>query len=120
MYDIGRRHVRFGLVIVVIADEILDGVLGKEAPEFLIELGGEGLVVDHHQRRPIDAGDGLRHREGLARSGDAKQHLMLVAAIETFRQLADRASLVAGQREIGHQVEAVVNRRHTNWQSYYT
>ena len=48
---VGGRHVGLGLVVVVVADEVLDGVVRKEAPELLVELRRQGLVVDHHQRR---------------------------------------------------------------------
>ena len=48
---VGGRDVGLGLVVVVVADEVLDGVLGKEALELLVELGGQRLVVRHDQRR---------------------------------------------------------------------
>src|SRR5205814_6341934 len=85
----------------------------------LIELRGERLVVDHHERRPVHFRDGLRHREGLARAGDAEEHLMLVAALEAVDELADGALLIAREREIRDEREAVVQGRHTNRQSYY-
>ena len=94
---VGRRDVGLGLVVVVVADEVLDGVVGEEAPELLIELRRERLVVDHHQRRPVHRGDGLRHRERLARAGDAEQHLVRVAALQPLGQLADGARLVAAR-----------------------
>ena len=108
MYESVGGHVGFGLVVVVVADEILDGVLGKESPELLVELRGQRLVVDHDERRPVHASDGLRHRERLARAGHAEQHLMRVAAIETLDELADGARLVAGKLEVGHEAETVV------------
>ena len=44
----------------------------------------------------------------------AEEHLMRIAALEAFGQLADRARLVASQLEIGDKVEAVVQRGHGN------
>jgi hypothetical protein len=38
--------------------------------------------------------------ERLARSGDAEQDLVLVAALETVDELANGACLVAGERKI--------------------
>jgi hypothetical protein len=70
--------------------------------------------VDHDQRRPVHAGNGLCHRERLARAGDAQQHLVVVAALQAFHELADGALLVPGKREIGDQVEAVVQGGHRN------
>ena len=114
LLDVGvaGRHVRFGLVVVVVADEILDGVLGKEPPEFLEQLRGEGLVVRHHQRRPVHARNHLRHAVGLARAGDAEQHLVLVAAVQPLDQLGHGLDLVAGELEIRCEGEAVGDGRH--------
>jgi hypothetical protein len=39
------RDVGFGLIVIVVADEILDGVLGEEFLELLVKLGRESLVV---------------------------------------------------------------------------
>jgi hypothetical protein len=41
---VGRGDVGFGLVVVVVGDEVLDGVLGKELLELGVELGRQGLV----------------------------------------------------------------------------
>src|SRR5262245_28512907 len=116
---VGRRHVGFRLVVVVVADEVLDGVVGEETPELLEELRGQRLVVDHHQRRPVHSGDGLRHRERLAGAGDTEQDLVGVTAIEAFDELADRPFLVAGEGEVRDEVEAIVDGGHLNPQSYY-
>ena len=43
--DVALGDVGFGLVVVVIADEVADGVLGEELAELAVELCGEGLVV---------------------------------------------------------------------------
>ena len=55
----------------------------------------------------------LRHREGLARSGHAQQHLAQIAAVQPLDQLGDRPRLVAFQLEIGDEFEFVVERRHS-------
>ena len=47
---IGRRDIRLRLVVVVVADEVLDGVVRKEAFEFAVQLGGQDLVRRQHQR----------------------------------------------------------------------
>ncbi len=116
---VGRRHVGFGLVVVVVADEVLDGVLWKEPAEFLKELSRQRLVVHHHQRRAVDAGDGLRHRKRLARAGHAEQHLVRIASLQSLHELADGTRLIARQIELGHQGEAVVQRGHGNLRAYH-
>ena len=102
LLDVGvaRRHVGFGLVVVVVADEILDRVVGEEAPELLEQLGRQRLVVRHHQRGTVHAVDDLRHAVGLARAGDAEQHLVLVAAVQPVDQLRHGMDLIAGQLEV--------------------
>ncbi len=46
---VGARDVGLGLVVIEVADEIFDGVLGKKAFELGVELGGEGFVVRDDQ-----------------------------------------------------------------------
>ena len=77
---VGARHVRFGLVIVVVADEILDRVLREELAELAVELRGERLVRREDERGALHLLDHLRHGEGLARAGDAEQDLVLLLA----------------------------------------
>jgi hypothetical protein len=47
LLDVGvaRGDVRLGLVVVVVADEVLDGVVGEELLELAVELRRERLVV---------------------------------------------------------------------------
>ena len=50
---VGARHIGFRLVVIVIGDEIFDRVVGEEAPELAIELGGKRLVGREHQGRAL-------------------------------------------------------------------
>ena len=93
LVDVGvrLRDVGLGLVVVVVGDEVLDRVLREEGLELLVELGGQGLVVGQDQRRPVHLGQHGGDGEGLAAAGDPQQDLVLVAALEPGRQLADGA-----------------------------
>ncbi len=51
--NIALRNVGLGLVIVVIADEIMHRVVRKKLLELAIQLGGQRLIVREHQRRPL-------------------------------------------------------------------
>ena len=93
---VGARHVGFGLVVVVVADEVLDRVVGEEALELAVELGGQRLVGGEDQRRALGLLDDLRHGEGLARAGDAEQHLVALAVRDAVDELGDRRA--AGRR----------------------
>ncbi len=107
LLDVGvrRRHVRFGLVVVVVADEELHGIPRKESTELLIQLRRERLVVHHHQRGPIHAREDLRHREGLAGPGDTEQDLGPVAALKPFDQLRNGRGLVTPKLEVAFELE---------------
>ena len=52
--NVAGGNVGFRLVIVVIRDEILDGVVREKALELVIELRGQRLVVRQHERRTVD------------------------------------------------------------------
>ena len=66
--EVLRRHVRLGLVVVVVADEVLDGVVGQELAELVAELRRQRLVVGDDQRRLLHLGDDVGHGERLAAS----------------------------------------------------
>ena len=97
---VGARDIGFRLVVIVIADEIFDGVVGKETPELAVELCRQRLVGREDQGRALRLLDHLRHREGLARTGHAEQHLGAVVAAHAFDQFGDRLRLVALRVEV--------------------
>ncbi len=107
LLDIGvcARNVGFRLVIVVVRDEIFDGVVREEASELAIKLGGERLVRGQDQGGPLGAFDDLRHGEGFARAGDAKQHLIALMLVDARDQLLDGGRLIALRLEFGGQIE---------------
>ena len=70
--------VSFRLIIIIIADEIFDRIVREEGFKFGIKLRGEGLVRCHDQGGALRLLDDLRHGEGLAGAGHAKQDLIAV------------------------------------------
>ena len=94
-------HVGFGLVVVVIRHEILDGIVGEELFEFGGELGGQGFVVGHHDGRPLDFLNDVGHGERFAAAGHAQHGLEDGAVIDALRQPGHRLRLIAGHLEIG-------------------
>ena len=97
LLDVGvrARHIGFGLVVVVIGDEVFDGVVGEEALELAVELRRQRLVGREDQRRALRRLDDLGHGEGLAGAGDAEQHLVALVPVDAVDQLRDRGRLVA-------------------------
>ncbi len=102
---VGARHVGFGLVVVVVGDEILHRVVGEEALELAVELGRQRLVGRQHQGRALGRRDHLRGGEGLARAGDAEQHLVALVLVHARDQLGDGGGLVALGLVLRHQLE---------------
>ena len=105
--DIGVRVGNIGLrlVVVVVADEVLHGVVGKELLELRAELGRQGLVVGQHQGGPLDGLDDLGHGEGLSGAGDAQEDLLLQPALDARRQGGDGLRLVAGGLVFGYDLK---------------
>ena len=66
-------NVGLGLVVVVVADEVLDRGVGEELAELVAELRRQGLVVGDDQRRALQALDRRGHRERLAGPGRPEQ-----------------------------------------------
>jgi hypothetical protein len=102
---VGARDIGLGLVVVVVGDEILDRVVREEALELAVELGGQRLVRRQDQRRALGALDHLRHGVGLARAGDAEQHLGLLAVGDALDQFGDGGRLVALGFILGGQLD---------------
>ena len=101
---VGARDVGLGLVIIVVADEIFDRIVGEEALELAVELGGEDLV----RARCTSAGRcsvsmTLAMVKVLPDAGDAEQHLALLAVERGLDQFLDRRRLVAGRLVVGLQ-----------------
>ena len=92
---VGGGQIGFRQVVIVIADEIFDGVLREEAAEFVEELRGERLVVRQDHGRAVLRLDDLGHGEGLAGAGDAEQDLVLFAGRDTADELVDGFGLIA-------------------------
>jgi len=45
------RQIGLRLVVVEVANVVLDGVVREELSELGVQLGGQGLVMRQHQRR---------------------------------------------------------------------
>jgi hypothetical protein len=108
--QVALRHIGLGLVVVVVADEILDRVLREELAELAVQLRGQRLVGRKHDGRAAQPGDHVGHGEGLAGAGDAQQRLEHLAVAHALDQLVDRLGLVAGRRVRQEQLERRVGK----------
>ena len=97
---IGLRDVGLGLVVVVVAHEVLDRVVRQHLAQLVGQLGRQRLVRRHHQGRPLKSLDQPGRRRRLARTGRAEQDGIAVAALDAALQIVDRGRLVARRREV--------------------
>ena len=90
------RDISFGLIIVVVADEVLDGVFWEKLFELGVELGSQCLVVGKDQGRVLDRGDHVGDGVGLAGAGCAQQGLVFHPVLNTLNQLSNGFRLITG------------------------
>ncbi len=98
---VGLGDVRLWLVVVVVRDEVLDGVVRQQLPELVGQLRGEGLVRRHHQRRSLHLFHQPRGGGRLAGTGRAQQDDVLLAGADPAGEVRDRRWLVTGGLEVG-------------------
>jgi len=70
-------HVRFRLVVIIEADEVLHSVVGEQFLELSVKLCCKGFVVRDYERRFLQFLDEVCHDEGFAASCYAQQCLFL-------------------------------------------
>ena len=102
---VGLGDIGLGLIIVVVADKVLHGIVGKEPLQLTVELGCEGLVGGNDQGGLLHACDDVRHGEGLARAGDPKEDHVPQSLAQAVHQIFDGAGLIAAGLEIGDELK---------------
>ena len=113
LLDVGvaRGDISLRLVVVVVADEVLDRVVGEEAPKLLVELGGERLVVRHDERRPVHRLDHPGNGIGLPGTRHSQEHLVRITTVEPLGELLDGSLLISARHEGTHHPKAPVGLR---------
>ena len=99
------RDVRLGLVIVVVRDEVLDGIVREEGAQLLGELGRQGLVGLHDEHRPLQLLRQPRHRGRLTSTSGTKQDDVLLTVLDPLLQLRNGLRLVARGVELTDDME---------------
>jgi len=94
--DVGvrDRHVGLGLVVVVVGDEIFNGVVGEEFPQLIAQLGRQGFVVGQYQGGSPGAGNHVRDRKGFAGASGPQQGLVALARLHPRHHLGNGGGLV--------------------------
>ena len=102
---VGARDVGLGLVVVVVGDEVLDGVVREELLELVGELGRQGLVRGDDEGGLLDPLEGPGRGGGLAGPGGPKEGRVALASLHAPGQALDSRGLVSGGLEIGFDLE---------------
>ena len=92
-----RRDVGLRLIIVVVRNEILDGVVWEELLELSVKLSRQGFVVRNYQGRFLHSLYDFRHSKSLAGAGHSHQGLCLCSRKYSVRNLFNRLWLIAGR-----------------------
>ena len=97
LFDEGVRlgDVGLGLVVVVVGDEVLDGVVWEQLAELGGELGGERLVRLKDQSGTLQLLDEPGRGGALTRARRTHEDDVLFAVSDARSQLPDRLGLVA-------------------------
>ena len=91
----GGRDVGLRLVIIVVGYKVLYRVVGEKLLEFLIKLGGKGLVVAQDQRRTLHLLHHIGHSEGFPGPCNAKKGLLRLALQNSLGQGGNGGRLVS-------------------------
>ena len=110
LFDEGVRlgDVGLGLVVVVVGDEVLDGVARQQLAELGRELGGERLVRLEHERGALQLFDQPSRGRALTRTRRTHEDDILFAVSDARSQLFDGLGLVARRRVRGDDLERLV------------
>src|SRR5262249_499985 len=103
--DVALGNVGLRLVIVVVTDEIVDGISGKKAAKLIVKLRRQRLVMGQNQRGFSELGNDVRSSEGLACTGSAQKSLDRPAVAITLDELGNSRGLIARWLKATDQLE---------------
>ncbi len=89
LWDVG-----LGLVVVIVTDEVFDGVMGEKVFQFAKQLCSQGLVGGNDQGGFLSTCYDVSHGEGLARPGDTEQDLVSQSFFDALRKGLDGMGLI--------------------------
>ena len=87
------------MIVIVVADEILDVILREKALKFAIKLRRERFIMRHYERGNCKALDDICHSKCFARAGNSEKSLVFVAALKARDDTFDRFFLILARRE---------------------
>ena len=93
---VGLGDVGLRLVVVVVADEVFDRVIGEELAEFVGELGGQGFIGRHDEGGALDLFDEPGCSGGFAGAGGPEENDVAFAPVDALGEFGNGGGLVAG------------------------
>ena len=106
---VGTRHIGLWLVIVVIAHEILNGIVGEKSLKLAIKLGCEGFVGGENNCGALGVLNDPGHSERFARACGAQKHLVLFTCLHTGHQFLNGCRLIACCGEFSLQLKRLAS-----------
>ena len=91
--------VGLGLIIIVVADEILDVILREKALKFAIKLRREGFIMRHYECWNSKPLNNICHGKCFTRAGNSEKSLVFVAALKARDDAFDRFFLILARGE---------------------
>ncbi len=94
--EILSGQIGFGLIVVIVGDEVFDVIVRKKTFEFAVELRGQCFVVRHNQCGLTRLFDHLCHRIGFAAACDTQECLILITFQDRITDRFNGLRLVTG------------------------
>ena len=79
---IATGNICLWLIIVKIADKIVNFIIGEKRLEFTVQLCRQRLVMREYECRHIPISDDIRHRKSLTRPRHTKKRLLSLAGVK--------------------------------------
>ena len=92
---VGGRNICLGLIIIIVRNEVFDGVFGEEFSEFRAELRRQSFVVCKHKSRSVNPLDNICHGKCFARTRYAEQGLLRKSSVNSVNKLVYGLRLIA-------------------------
>ena len=89
------RHIRFGLIIIVVTHEVHHGIVGKEFLQLGSQLRRKRFIGSQHKGWLLHSLNGFSHGVGFARTRHAQQGLITHTRFDIPGKLFNGLRLVA-------------------------
>ena len=100
-----RSDISFWLIIIIVADKILDCGCWEKFAKLAAELRRQGLIVRQNQCWLLYLRDNIRHSKRLTGARNPQQSLLFISSFDSLHQLGNRLWLISRRLIGGNQFE---------------